>query len=296
MDHTNEKWTQYFLDHDELDLLRTLRVDPRLTPSGTVIDVDVGVVTGLNDFFILNAQQVREHSLESYTQPVVTRSGHLSGIVFCPEDWETNVTNLLPSHMLRCPGDDTDKLPVELKAYIRQGEAVGVHTGYKCRIRPYWYKVPSTWVPDAFMLRQVHGYPKIILNQTAATCTDTIHRIRFRNGALGKVIAPAFLNSLTFAFTEVTGRSYGGGVLELEPNEAERLPLPLIGAEQLDFNYIHNLLLQGNIESVLNVTDHLLLVEGLGLSLAQVQRLRGIWAKLRDRRINRKHHKVLVDI
>ena len=34
------------------------------------------------------------------------------------------------------------------------------------------------------------------------------------------------MNSLTWAFAEIRGRSYGGGVLELEPNEADALPFP----------------------------------------------------------------------
>ena len=41
-----------------------------------------------------------------------------------------------------------------------------------------------------------------------------------------RVLAAASINSVTFAFSEVMGRSYGGGVLELEPREAEPLPFP----------------------------------------------------------------------
>jgi adenine-specific DNA-methyltransferase len=139
------------------------------------------------------------------------------------------------------------------------------------------------------MLRQVHGYPKLIVNKAEATCTDTIHRVRLLNGTSAEVIAAAFLNSLTFAFSEVMGRSYGGGVLELEPNEAEKLPIPLIGADKLDLKELHNLMLEGNIDSVLDITDKVLLIDGLGLSEKEVKSIRGIWAKLRDRRINRKH-------
>lgn len=139
------------------------------------------------------------------------------------------------------------------------------------------------------MLRQVHGYPKLILNQAKATCTDTIHRVRLREKANGKMIVAAFLNSLTFAFSEVTGRSYGGGVLELEPNEAERLLLPLNNAENLELDFIHEMLLSERIHDALNLTDKVLLVDGLGLSQREVKSLREIWRKLRDRRINRKH-------
>jgi adenine-specific DNA-methyltransferase len=290
MCHTTEKWTQYFLERDDILLLRELRQHPRLTRAGTLFDVDVGIVTGLNAFFVLNAQQMHDHALPTaYTQPLVGRSGHLPGIIFSEDDWQGGVAKQHPAYLLTLPHDvPLEQLPPPLQAYIRSGEERQFHTGYKCRIRTPWYCVPSIWTPDAFLLRQVHSYPRLILNSAGATCTDTIHRVRFRNGTKGSIIAAAFLNSLTFAFAEVTGRSYGGGVLELEPREAEVLPLPLAGAETLDLKQLHQQIRVGAIEAVLDQTDHVLLVEGLGLSTDQTARLRTIWRTLSERRIGRR--------
>jgi adenine-specific DNA-methyltransferase len=289
MDHSTEKWTQYFLDTDEINLLRSMRANPALTDAGKVIDVDVGIVTGQNQFFVLNEEQIKTRLLDDYTLPIVGRSGHLKGAIFSEADWRANAAANLPAHLLDLPNVSFDELPKSAGDYVLSGEAEGLHTGYKCRIRQRWYIVPSVWTPDAFMLRQIHGYPKIIVNKTKATCTDTIHRVRLLNGTKGEVIAAAFLNSLTFAFSEVMGRSYGGGVLELEPNEAETLPLPLKGSEKLDIKHLHKLLLRDEIEAVLDITDKVLLIDGLGLSDKEAKMLRRIWHKLRDRRINRKH-------
>jgi adenine-specific DNA-methyltransferase len=289
MDHSAEKWTQYFLDTEEIELLRTLRARPDLSPAGEVIDVDVGIVTGQNQFFVLTEEAAREHELEEHTRRLVGRSGHLRGIIFSGLDWRANLKNSFPAYLLDLNGMTSEELPKAARKYVDLGERTQLNTGFKCRTRDPWYAVPSIWTPDAFMLRQVHAYPKIVVNRADATCTDTIHRVRFRNGAKADTIASAFLNSLTFAFSEVIGRSYGGGVLELEPNEAEKLPLPLKGAEKLDLKSIHNLLLNASIDSVLDVTDKVLLEEGLGLGRAEVGKLRGIWQKMRDRRINRKH-------
>ena len=289
MDHSTEKWTQYFLGEDEIKLLRALRNNAGLTEAGKVIDVDVGIVTGQNQFFVLSSEQTKEHHLDDYTLPIVGRSGHLKGAIFSEGDWRANAKANLPAHLLNLPNVSFDELPQAARDYITSGEESGLNTGFKCRIRNRWYIVPSVWTPDAFMLRQVHGYPKIIVNNTKATCTDTIHRVKLLNGTKGEVIAAAFLNSLTFAFSEVLGRSYGGGVLELEPNEAEKLPLPLKCAEQLDLTRLHALLLRDDIDAVLDITDKVLLIEGLGLSNKEAKTLRRIWQKLRDRRINRKH-------
>jgi adenine-specific DNA-methyltransferase len=289
MDHSTEKWTQYFLDKKEIGLLRALRLHQGLTEAEKVIDVDVGIVTGQNEFFVLSKARAEGLSLKRWTRRLVSRSGHLKGIVFSDTDWRANAESELPAYLLDLPDKPAEALSEAAQTYIAFGEAAELNVGFKCRTRKRWHVVPSVWTPDAFMLRQVHGYPKIILNQAGATCTDTIHRVKFRGGADGSLIAAAFLNSLTFAFSEVTGRSYGGGVLELEPNEAERLPLPLHNAARLDLSELHGLLLQERVTDVLAVTDRILLIEGLGLSLKEARLLRGIWQKLRDRRINRKH-------
>jgi len=288
MDHSTEKWTMYFLDAEEIELLRSLKVHTKLTTAGHVIDVDVGIVTGLNEFFVLNQEQVEKHALMPYTQRIVGRSAHLPGILFSESDWLTNVEKQSPAFLLNLPDEPVYRLPDTLREYVIDGEEKGLNKGYKCRIRNRWYIVPSIWIPQAFMLRQVHNYPKIILNDAAATCTDTIHRVRLRNGVPAGTVAASFLNSLTFAFSEVTGRSYGGGVLELEPNEAEKLPLPLIGADRLNLYELDKLLREGNITAVLNITDEILLQDGLGLTCKETKMLRTIWQKLRDRRINRK--------
>jgi len=296
LDHSSEKWTQYFLTKSEIDLLRYLKKSPKLTPLGDLANVDVGIVTGLNEFFVLTKKQVKEHGLGRYVLPIVCRSSHLQGILFSKTDWETNVENDYPTFLLNPPDVPREKLPNSLRIYVtNDGELKGANKGYKCRIRKRWYIVPSIWTPDAFMLRQIHNYPKIILNGTQATCTDTIHRVKFNSDTNPKLFTSAFLNSLTFAFSEVFGRSYGGGILELEPTEAEKLLLPLKGADRLDIERINDLVRSGSIDSVLDMTDAVLLREGLGLSEEDTAMLRGIWKKLRDRRNGRRHPNSQID-
>lgn len=288
MDHSTEKWTQYFLDPVEIHLLREMRAHPGVTLAGQVFDVDVGIVTGRNDFFVLSQDEVKRHGLEPYLERMVSRSAHLTGATFSAADWQANVAAQLPAFLFTPDDAPLESLPETLQRYIALGETKAYHEGYKCRIRQRWYVVPSVWVPDAFMLRQVHAYPKLTLNAAQAVCTDTIHRVRFRKDVNGETVTAAYLNSLTFAFAEVTGRSYGGGVLTFEPSEAERLPLPLINVERLDLADFDQRLRVNDIEAVLDVTDRVLLQEGLALSTEQTRMLRGIWVKLRDRRINRK--------
>lgn len=285
--HSEEKWTKYYLDAEELLLLESLKNHPKLTVSGEVIDVDVGVVTGENSYFVLRKEAIDGEGIHNFTQRIVSRSAHLDGIVFSESDYIANVKENRPAFLLKSKNLPTENLPEPLKKYVTMGERIGVNKGYKCRIRKTWHVVPSVWIPDAFMLRQVHGYPKLILNEASATCTDTVHRVRFKEGVDGRAVSAAFLNSLSLAFAEITGRSYGGGVLTFEPSEAERIPIPLKGAEELDFEQIDDLIRKNNIDAVLNITDKKLLHQHLGLSVQQIDLLRNIWEKLRDRRIKR---------
>lgn len=288
MDHSTEKWTQYFLNTEEILLLRSLRADTRLTISGTVIDVDIGVVTGENDFFVLTSEEVEQRGLQPYVRRIVSRSGHLRGTIYSDTDWQSMAGGHTSAYLFTPPASPLEELPPAVQQYILEGQSAGYHEGFKCRIRNPWYVVPTLWVPHAFMLRQVHGYPKIILNEANATCTDTIHRVRFRQGVDGRTVTAAFMNSLTFAFSEVTGRSYGGGVMTFEPSEAERLPLPLNGAHSLNLSALDAQLRSDGVQAVLDNVDRALLTEGLAIDPDTSAMLRGIWEKLRDRRINRK--------
>jgi adenine-specific DNA-methyltransferase len=288
IDHSTDKWTQYFLSEGEIALVRKLRSDPRLIPMGRIADTDVGVVTGMNDFFLLTPAQSRRSGLSRFTRPLVSRSNHLSGMIFHKRDWMENARLGCPVHLLDLPAVERESLSSAANRYIEEGEIRKLHEGYKCRIRKLWYIVPSVYVPTGFLLRQIHNYPKLVVNESGATCTDTIHRVRFKNGTNQRQFAAAFLNSLTFAFSELMGRSYGGGVLELEPNEADKLPIPMTGMEKLDVHEIDLYLRAGEIDRILEQTDRVLLREGMGMSWNDIYALNSIWRKLRARRIGRK--------
>ena len=87
-------------------------------------------------------------------------------------------------------------------------------------------------MPDAFFLRRNNFYPKFVLNRCDAVSTDTMHRIKFNDGVDPQNILLAYYNSVSFAFTEICGRSYGGGVLEILPGEMGNILLPKV--EKID--------------------------------------------------------------
>ncbi|MGK7933161.1 MAG: hypothetical protein AB4041_17250 [Microcystaceae cyanobacterium] len=118
--------------------------------------------------------------------------------------------------------------------------------------------------------------------------TDTIHRVRVKDGIKIELLAATFLNSLTLAWSEVCGRSYGGGVLELEPREAEEIPIFYQDNLSLDTEKIDVLLRQEKIYEALDYVDSVVLKYHLGFDQGMISKIRNAWEQLRDRRTKRK--------
>ena len=286
--HDNEKWTKYFLNPREIDFLREIKDSKRIPLANDILDADVGIVTGRNAFFMLKQSQVKEWNLDEVTTKVVSKSNQLAGVIFNDSDFDVNAQNDLPTNLFLPENTEFDSLDNNSKRYITYGEEQEFHTGYKCRIRKRWYITPSLWIPQGFALRQVNRYPKLVLNHVEASSTDTIHRVRFLSEEYSpESIVVCFLNSLTFAFSEVTGRSYGGGVMTFEPTEIEELLIPVVEDHGIDINLIDDLIREDRIEEVLDIVDKAVLINHYGFTLEETLELRNIWLKMSNRRINR---------
>jgi adenine-specific DNA methylase len=86
--HDNEKWLKYFLTAREIAFMRELRDAEITTVMKTHAHVDVGVVTGKNEFFVLTGEQVEELGLDGYTTPLISRSAHLKGTRVGKAEWK----------------------------------------------------------------------------------------------------------------------------------------------------------------------------------------------------------------
>ncbi len=288
LDHSQDKWVKYYLSNEELNLLKRLNNDTRISDAADLFEVNVGLVSGENDFFVMNQATVDEFNLHDSVVPIISRSEQLKGVRLTNKDYD-NLIALGKKIYFFAPGDkEIDELTNEQRNYIRWGEEKGYNKNYKCCIRAKWYHVPQTWCADAFLIRQAHLYPRMILNEKKALVTDTLHKVRFLNGIEGKYVAAAFLNTYTFALSETIGRSYGGGVLTFEPGEMRRIRVPMKMADQLDLSKIDRWQRQGEIDKILDYTDSILLQNGLGLTEQEVSLLHSIWDKMCGRRMTRK--------
>lgn len=288
VDHDTDKWTQYFLTQKEILLLRKLGNNKKISRLGDLMGVDVGIVTGNNNFFVVNNETVNKYGLSEFVIPLIGRSAQFnSGLRFTKKEWNVlNKKNGL-CHLFSFNKEIND-VSDGVKKYLQVGVKDNVPLGFKCRTRKSWHLVPSIWIPEGLMFRQIHNNPRLILNEAKAVPTDTIHRVRFEESVDKKNLVASFHNSLTFACSEVFGRSYGGGVLELEPSEAESLLVPYFPKSKIDIDKLEKIIEDNGIEAGLDYTDEVLLGRALKLSKIEINILRQIWKKLSQRRLRRK--------
>lgn len=287
--HDHEKWLKYFLTNAEIAFMRELRLSDKIANLSAHASVDVGVVTGKNEFFVLSADQVTELGIKTYTTPLVSRTAHLQGANLTKADWRALNASGGRVHLLHLAPGTRPK--GQLAKYIKSGEKNAFHTGFKCSNREPWFSVPSVWSPEGFLFRQIYDFPRLVLNEAKATSTDTIHRLTCKRDTVERVIANTY-TWLTAASSEIEGRSYGGGVLELEPTEAERLLVPAQLNGAVPIEECDRLVREGRLKDVLEENARVVLMGHIGLSRRDCGMLESIWIKMRDRRIERRRSTV----
>lgn len=275
------KWTRALLDSETRSLFDELENLPSVHRFNDIAQVDVGIVTGANKFFLVPDETVRAYRLEKWAHPMFGRSEHCPGIVYDERQHADNASKGNPTNFLWFRENES-RIDADAKAYIRQGETQDLHTRYKCRVRSPWYTVPSVYSTEIGMLKRSHDTPRLILNRMGAYTTDTAYRIRTRGVAAEKLVG-CFVNPLTALSAELEGRHYGGGVLELIPSEIERLLIPLPGNAKVDLGELDEAVRALPAREVLARQSKAVL-GAMGLSRIKQECVLEGWRKLRDRR------------
>jgi adenine-specific DNA-methyltransferase len=243
-----------------------------------------GVVTAANDFFIMSEGEARRRRIMGSTVPVLRKSSRdLVGPVLTSEFLDLT-SEVSPSRLLALSAER--ELGISLAKYIEEGERQGIDKRYKCRNRTPWYSVPLVKAAPCFIFKRSHSHPRVIVNDANVVTTDSAYGIYPNDGVDARGICFSFYNSLTMLFAEISGRFYGGGVLELSPLEFRSLPLPYIQPTRSQFAKFAKLYEEGeaSFELALDHGDECILAGGT-LSRSELLAARHAWKAVRAHRL-----------
>lgn len=298
------KWTDLFLTNRQRQTFRRI-VDEDFAPLDTYGTPELGTVTGANSYFAITENTREEFGLQSGSDVVqISPPGtrHLQGLSFTRRDWQTLLETGERVWLLRPSGEDVSP---GLQRYIDRGLGLGVEKAYKCQIRPQWWRPPTVPTPDLFFTYMSHRFPRLVSNKARVTILNSMHGLRLTNRAptMSRDALPLLaLNSVTMLGAEVQGRSYGGGILKMEPREAAGLPVPnadnlqrawtVLRAER---DRLDRQLRDGRWTSVVARVDEVLLRDVLGLGSEETAIIQDAARSLRSRRLSRGSSKSVDD-
>lgn len=277
------KWTPALLPSHALGTYGALTASESFDTLSDWGDTYLGAVTGNNRYFALTLERSYDLKLRDSDLVRVSPPGskHLRGLTFSNRAWASLADAGQPCYLF---APDPEKPSAAARRYIAMGEAMGVQHGYKCRNRRPWWRVPRVAKPDLLMTYMDHDRPRLTTNGARADILNSLYGVKLRDDrrALGVDVLPiACLNSVTLLGGEMVGRAYGGGMLKLEPTEADRLPVPSAQALQPIAGELRALkprvtgaLRTGALAEAVNLVDQLLLAGQLGLSPDEIQSLR----------------------
>ena len=289
------KWTSSLIDPKAIEPLHKLLQRELFTSLETWGDTTLGIVTGNNKYFTLSPQRVKELGLRRSELLRLSPPGssHLRGL---------SLSNAMLTKLGR-EGHATylfypsDPPSAEAAAYIEDGHRTGVDTAYKCRVRKTWYQVPLVSAADLLLTCMNADTPRLTANDAGARHLNSVHGVYLNDKyrELGRELLPlASLNSVTLLHAEMVGRAYGGGILKIEPKEADVWAMPspaliLACADALRTikQQVAVLLGEGKLLDAVEVVDQVVL-DGCGdLSAKQITRIRQARAELTNRRTMR---------
>ena len=266
--YESEKWTPALVAEEAFDTYRGL-TEAYFEPLSTWGTVYLGAVTGNNNFFALTSADVSNLGLSSHDIVRISPPGsrHLRGLSFTEATWK-QLSKEGARCVLLCPEGEPS---IAAKCYISDAEQTGIPRTYKCRVRKPWWRVPLVKVPDLFLTYMNHDRPRFVYNSARVQMLNSLYGVLLARGRkrIGCEFLPiACLNSVTLLGSEIVGRAYGGGLLKMEPREADGLPIPsldkITNVEQALRNIKPQLaqsLRSGNLRGAVEAVDRIILAD-----------------------------------
>ena len=154
---------------------------------------------------------VEVYDLTNVVRPLIGRSSHAHSVFFKYDDWKKNVDQGKAAYLIDFPDVPIEKNIVkDKKNILNLARRMVITRDINVKSERNGIEYHLYGCQMLFFLRRNNLYPKFVLNCCNAVSTDTMHRIKFNNDIEPERIVLSYYNSISFAFTEICGRSYGG--------------------------------------------------------------------------------------
>jgi adenine-specific DNA-methyltransferase len=249
------------MPEDTVKAMESIEQTRCVTNLGNLADVLIGIVTGANDFFVINQDIAERWGLsDSCLRPIFSKASLFEGIKITKPELKRAFKNNVRCLLLNTD-EHVDNLP--LKVYLWSFPEDRKFSNCTFGKRANWHQPDDGKIPDAFFPYVLQYGPSLILNVAKTTCTNSVHRIFFKNNVSPvqiRAAAISVLSTYSQLSAEVEGRTYGVGALKLEPSEAKRikiiLPNKLSGQEVKNtFKHIDHLTREGKTKEATKIAD-----------------------------------------
>jgi|TARA_Y100001951_G_scaffold105350_1_gene122203 adenine-specific DNA methylase len=289
-----ENYKYDIISKEALDVYKKLCTSDVSAPLGYHADIKIGMVTGANKLFIINRKTAVENSLEEHVlKPVIGKFSSLQGI-FHNRSKQNKIHSSGERVLLVCPSELEMLSDSYVSKYLSQLDIESRESNRTFKKRPHWY-APGYGIdgiiPDAFLSYMIHLSPRMVINQAKVNCTNSVHKVLFRDKNCSTnfkmAISISLLSSFSQLSAELEGRAYSSGVLKIEPSSGRKIQIlmneAIINDLVLSKGKIDKLLIEGDQSRATDIVDKVL-VEHAICTAEEISELRKAARQLRNER------------
>ncbi|HFG1796788.1 SAM-dependent methyltransferase [Vibrio cholerae] len=263
-------------------------------PIGHYADIKIGMVTGANKYFIVDKKTIEKFGLpEDVLQPAIGKFSFFSGITHDMRKHKKLQCDGYRAYLV-CPTEEHMQNPEHpVSIYLNQITQQERNKNRTFAKRPHWfapgYGIDGI-VADCFLSYMIHLGPRMVVNKAKLNCTNSIHKVIFRektSALVKQAFATTLLSTYSQFSAEIEGRAYSSGVLKIEPSAGRNIKVLFTNNCVEDLvaikTDVERELQEGDHKMATELVDDVLIKHGL-ITMEQCKRLSSGIRALRSER------------